>query len=374
METRFFIDNGNRTAWRKTWFWQLGNWWIYYILSNYNTFSTLPYSLRATSCKWMRHLEKVAANSFRQSRLWLPRKLPHRKARCIFTHSAVFSIFSCIKWHIFKIILIVVKCWYDYWKKTYGKNIVLYKAGLTTISTLSSQGDLGSTKYFGCKGPFNSPHLCTAFKWKVDLQEKLVGGTFIKEQMHNFKIVYAEARSPCCTQGSHNNGKYSVNLDPHPGTTHYSNTYFGFFRFSHCFLTKCVSAASLKMLYLLTNCDSDPTLEILTRKGKLLGNHTLKGKSHDTAFRWNITAFYKIYYWKQFWKTYSISFVGPTRSIASPTTSTCTNASIATSSGPSFYSSTMSLTSLVSSLVTSSLSLYTSPSTIWWRKSTIWGP
>ena len=58
-----------------------------------------------------------------------------------------------------------------------------------------------------------------------------------------------------------------------------------FFRFSHCFLTKCVSAASLKMLYLLTNCDSDPTLEILTRKGKLLGNHTLKGKSHDTAFR-----------------------------------------------------------------------------------------
>ena len=207
METRFFIDNGNRTAWRKTWFWQLGNWWIYYILSNYNTFSTLPYSLRATSCKWMRHLEKVAANSFRQSRLWLPRKLPHRKARCIFTHSAVFSIFSCIKWHIFKIILIVVKCWYDYWKKTYGKiikNIVLYKAGLTTISTLSSQGDLGSTKYFGCKGPFNSPHLCTAFKWKVDLQEKLVGGTFIKEQMHNFKIVYAEARSPCCTQGTEN--------------------------------------------------------------------------------------------------------------------------------------------------------------------------
>ena len=261
METRFFIDNGNRTAWRKTWFWQLGNWWIYYILSNYNTFSTLPYSLRATSCKWMRHLEKVAANSFRQSRLWLPRKLPHRKARCIFTHSAVFSIFSCIKWHIFKIILIVVKCWYDYWKKTYGKiikNIVLYKAGLTTISTLSSQGDLGSTKYFGCKGPFNSPHLCTAFKWKVDLQEKLVGGTFIKEQMHNFKIVYAEARSPRCTQGSHNNGKYSVNLDPHPGTTHYSNTYFGFLDkvCLRCFFENALSFDKLWLWSYFGNPDS----------------------------------------------------------------------------------------------------------------------
>ena len=38
---------------------------------------------------------------------------------------------------------------------------------------------------------------------------------------------------------------------------------------------------------LLTNCDSDPTSEIPFRKGKLLGNHTLKGKSHR-AFRRNI--------------------------------------------------------------------------------------
>ena len=44
------------------------------------------------------------------------------------------------------------------------------------------------------------------FVCKVDLQEKLVGGTFLKQQMHNFKSSYAESRPSfyCCTQLSRN--------------------------------------------------------------------------------------------------------------------------------------------------------------------------
>ena len=37
------------------------------------------------------------------------------------------------------------------------------------------------------------PSVCV-FVGQVDLQEKLVGGTFLKQQMHNFKSSYAESR------------------------------------------------------------------------------------------------------------------------------------------------------------------------------------
>ena len=64
---------------------------------------------------------------------------------------------------------------------------------------------------FWLQNALKNPSICV-FVGKVDLQEKLVGGTFLKQQMHNFKSSYAESRPPCsCTLEM----KYSIQQKTH---------------------------------------------------------------------------------------------------------------------------------------------------------------
>ena len=133
--------------------------------------------IEATSCKWRRHLGKVVANSFCQSPLWLSRKLPHKL------------------YLFYLIILSSLLCQSPFWK------FVVYRKSFCDHEIVGFK-NWGANWHFGNFHPspitwifwlLKIPSACV-FVGQVDLQEKLVGGTFLKQQMHNFKSSYAESR------------------------------------------------------------------------------------------------------------------------------------------------------------------------------------